>query len=70
MVARLPPKLSVMFEPYLVAWYQADQIWIDALSLNQYLAELSILVLDKNWSHDILKTILSSSQGNQVFIEN
>jgi hypothetical protein len=27
------------------------------------------LVLEKNWSHDILKTILSSSQGNHIFID-
>jgi len=58
-----------MFEPRLVAWYQADQTRIDALSLDGYLTELSQLVLEKNWAHDILETILSSSQGNQVFID-
>ena len=58
-----------MFEPRLVAWYQADQTRIDTLSLDAYLTELAQLVLEKNWSHDILETILSSSQGNQVFID-
>ena len=58
-----------VFEPHLVAWYQADQTRIDALSLEAYLTELALLVLEKNWSHDILEKILSSSQGNQVFID-
>ena len=58
-----------MFKPRPVAWYQTDQTRIDALSLYAYLTELSQLVLKKNWSHDILETILSSSQGNQVFID-
>jgi hypothetical protein len=57
-----------MFEPCLVAWYQANQTWIDLLSLNGYLLELSQLILEKNWAHDILETILSSVQGNRVFI--
>jgi hypothetical protein len=26
-------------------------------------------VLEKNWAHDILETILSSSQGTQVFMD-
>jgi hypothetical protein len=58
-----------MFEPRLVGWYQADQARIDALKLEEYLSELSALVLNKNWAHDILETILSSKQGNQVFID-
>ncbi|KAF8219191.1 hypothetical protein L208DRAFT_1554056 [Tricholoma matsutake] len=58
-----------MFEPRLVAWYQADQTRIDALSLDRYLGELSQLVLEKNWVHNILETILSSLQGDQVFID-
>lgn len=58
-----------MFEPRLVAWYQADQTQIDALTLDQFLAKLSQLVLEKNWSHDILETILSSTQGDRVFID-
>jgi hypothetical protein len=58
-----------MFKPHLTAWYQADQAWIDTLTLNQYLVELMLLVLEKNWAHDILKTILSSSQGDQVFMD-
>jgi hypothetical protein len=58
-----------MFEPRLVVWYQADQTWIDALSLDEYLKELTLLVLEKNWAHDILETILSSSQGTQVFMD-
>jgi hypothetical protein len=58
-----------MFEPRLVAWYQADQTRIDSLSLDGYLLELSQLVLEKNWAHDILETILSSTQGNHVFID-
>ena len=58
-----------MFEPRLVAWYQANQSRIDSLTLNAYLLELSQLVLERNWAHDILETILSSSQGNCVFID-
>ena len=58
-----------MFEPYLIAWYQANQSHIDGLTLNAYLLELSQLVLERNWVHNILKTILSSSQGNRVFID-
>jgi RNase H-like domain found in reverse transcriptase/Reverse transcriptase (RNA-dependent DNA polymerase)/Integrase zinc binding domain len=58
-----------MFEPRLVAWYQADQSRIDGLTLDAYLLELSQLVLERNWAHDILETILSSSQGNRVFID-
>ena len=34
-----------------------------------YLLELSQLVLERNWSHNILETILSSSQGNCIFID-
>jgi hypothetical protein len=58
-----------MFKPRLVAWYQADQIQIDTLTLNEYLAKLTLLVLEKNWAHDILEIILSSSQGTQVFMD-
>jgi hypothetical protein len=58
-----------MFEPCLVMWYQADQTRIDGLTLNEYLLELSQLVLEKNWAHDILETILSSSQGCCIFID-
>ena len=58
-----------MFEPRLISWYQADQTRIDALSLADYIKELSALVLDKNWAHDILEKILSSKQGNRVFID-
>ena len=58
-----------MFEPHLVAWYQADQSHIDGLILDAYLLELLQLVLERNWAHDILKMILSSSQGNHVFID-
>lgn len=57
-----------MFEPRLVAWYQADQTRIDGLTLNAYLLKLSQLVLEKNWAHDILETILFSSQGDRIFI--
>ena len=58
-----------MFEPHLVAWYQADQTQIDALSLDDYLSKLAQLVLKKNWLYDILETILSSSQGHQNFMD-
>ncbi|KAF8222677.1 hypothetical protein L208DRAFT_1522230 [Tricholoma matsutake] len=58
-----------MFEPRLVGWYQADQIWIDSLSLEEYLRELSTFVLDKNWAHNILEKVLSSKQGSKVFID-
>ena len=52
-----------------VAWYQADQTQINRLTLDQYLAELSQLVLEKNWAHDILELILSSTQGKCIFID-
>ena len=58
-----------MFEPRLVAWYQANQSRINSLTLDTYLLELSQLVLERNWAHDILETILSSSQGNHVCID-
>jgi hypothetical protein len=58
-----------MFELCLVAWYQADQTRIDSLSFDGYLSELSQLVLEKNWAHDILETILSLVQGDRVFID-
>jgi len=58
-----------MFEPHLVAWYQANQTRIDALTLNEYLTKLTLLVLEKNWVHDILETILSLSQGTQAFMD-
>jgi hypothetical protein len=58
-----------MFEPRLVAWYQADQSRIDGLTLDAYLLDLSQLVLERNWAHDILETILCSSQGNHIFID-
>jgi hypothetical protein len=58
-----------MFKPHLVVWHQANQTQIDALSLDGYPTELSQFVLEKNWAHDILETILSSSQGNWVFID-
>jgi hypothetical protein len=50
-------------------WYQADQTQIDTLSLAEYLLELSKLVLEKACAHDIHETILSSSQGTQVFMD-
>ena len=58
-----------MFEPCLVALYQADQAHIDGLTLDAYLLELSQLILEKNWAHDILKTVLSSPQGNHAFMD-
>jgi hypothetical protein len=42
---------EAMLEPRLVAWYQAGQARIDELTLEQYLEELSKLVLEKNWAH-------------------
>ena len=59
---------DLMFEPCLVVWYQADQSRIDALTLDQYLAELAQLVLKRDWTHTILETILSSSQGDHIFM--
>ena len=58
-----------MFEPCLVVWYQADQFQIDALTLDQYLAELTQLALKRNWAHTILETILSSFQGDCIFMD-
>jgi hypothetical protein len=39
---------EAMLKPRLVAWCQAGQVRIDALTLDQYLEELSKLVLEKN----------------------
>ena len=58
-----------MFEPCLVVWYQADQSRIDALTLDQYLAELAQRVLKRNWAHTILETILSLFQGDRIFMD-
>ena len=58
-----------MLEPRLIAWYQARQACIDALTLTQYLEELAQLVLEKNWVHKIRDTIISSKQGSHTFID-
>ena len=60
---------EAMLEPCLIIWYQARQACIDALTLKQYLEELSKLVLEKNWAHKIWDTIISSKQGNIAFID-
>ena len=60
---------EAMLEPRLIAWYQAGQVRIDALTLDQYLEELSKLVLEKNWAHKIRDTIISSKQGDRPFID-
>jgi hypothetical protein len=59
---------EAMLEPRLIAWYQAGQTRIDKLTLDKYLAELSKLVLEKNWAHKIWDTIISSKQGDHAFI--
>ena len=60
---------EAMLEPRLIAWYQASQARIDALTLDKYLDELGKLVLEKNWAHKIRDTIISSKQGNRAFID-
>ena len=60
---------EAMQEPRLIAWYQAGQTRIDALTLDQYLEELSKLVLEKNWAHKIRDTIISSKQGDRPFFD-
>ncbi|KAF5378447.1 hypothetical protein D9615_007045 [Tricholomella constricta] len=60
---------EAMLEPRLVAWYQAGQARIDALSLQGYLDELATLVLEKNWAHKLRDTIISSKQGSRPFID-
>jgi hypothetical protein len=60
---------EAMLEPRLVAWYQAGQARIDALTLDKYLEELAKLVLEKNWAHKIRDTIISSKQGDRPFID-
>ena len=60
---------EAMLEPGLIAWYQAGQTRIDALTLTQYLEELADLVLEKNWAHKIWDTIISSRQGSRTFID-
>ncbi|KAF8177028.1 hypothetical protein BJ912DRAFT_799453, partial [Pholiota molesta] len=57
-----------MMEPRLIAWYQADSTRIDALTLNDYLAELGVLVLDRNWQHKIREEILLTRQESQPFM--
>ncbi|KAF9550319.1 hypothetical protein CPC08DRAFT_768931 [Agrocybe pediades] len=44
---------DAMLEPRLQAWYQGSQDCINALTLNEYIAEILALVLDKNWAHQI-----------------
>ena len=60
---------EAMLKPHLITWYQAGQARINALTLNQYLEELSKLVLEKNWAHKIRDTIISSKQGDRPFID-
>ena len=60
---------EAMLKPRLIAWYQAGQARINALTLEKYLEELSNLVLEKNWAHKIWDTIISSKQGNRTFID-
>ena len=60
---------EAMLEPRLVAWYQAEQIRIDALTLEQYLEGLSKLVLEKNWAHKIRDMIISAKQGDRAFFD-
>ena len=60
---------EAMLEPRLIAWYQAGQARIDALTLEKYLEKLSNLVLEKNWAHKIRDTIISSKQGDRPFID-
>ena len=60
---------EAMLEPHLIAWYQAGQARINELTLDQYLEELSKLVLEKNWAHKIQDTIISSKQGDRPFID-
>ena len=60
---------EAMLEPRLVAWYQAGQSRIDALSLEKYLEELAQLVLEKNWAHKIRDMIISAKQGDRPFFD-
>ncbi|KIJ33932.1 hypothetical protein M422DRAFT_142230, partial [Sphaerobolus stellatus SS14] len=60
---------DAMLEPRLMGWYQADHTRIDTLSLEEYLVELAILVLEKTWAHDVRTKILASKQGNKLFID-
>ncbi|KAG5634028.1 hypothetical protein H0H81_003736, partial [Sphagnurus paluster] len=60
---------EAMQEPQLIAWYQAGQARIDALTLQEYLDELAALVLEKNWAHKIRDTIISCKQGAWPFID-
>jgi hypothetical protein len=57
-----------MMEPRLIAWYQADSMRIDTLTLDVYLAELGTLVLDRNWQHRIREEILLTRQETQPFM--
>ena len=58
-----------MMEPWLIQWYQADKVWIDALTLDLYLEELAALTLDKNWAHTLHEEILNSQQRDHPFID-
>ncbi|KAF8963212.1 hypothetical protein BDZ97DRAFT_1758710, partial [Flammula alnicola] len=58
----VPLAADAMLEPRLQAWYYADMARIDKLTLDEYIAELSALVLDKNWAHQIRQQILSAKQ--------
>jgi len=53
-------------EPRLVQWYYSNQIRIDALTLSQYLNELSALVLGQTKLRD---QILSSKQNARPFYD-
>ena len=57
-----------MMELCLIQWYQASQVRIDVLTLDQYLDELTGLTLDHNWVHTLREEILNSHQGSCAFI--
>jgi len=57
---------DAMMEPRLVSWYTSDRVRIDALTLKEYLKELSDLTLEKNWAHLIRQQILSAKQPDKT----
>ncbi|TFK16906.1 hypothetical protein FA15DRAFT_711301 [Coprinopsis marcescibilis] len=60
---------EAMLELRLTQWYQAGQLRIDKLPLDEYFAELQQLVLDKNWAHDLQEEILNNRQEHRNFYD-
>ncbi|KAG6875053.1 hypothetical protein C0992_005377, partial [Termitomyces sp. T32_za158] len=56
-----------MLEPRFVAWYHTNRSRIDAMTLDEYLAEFQRFALPRNWQSKVRDSILASFQENMSF---